>query len=50
MKMEEITDFNNPAEVDIIIEKMINTWNDKIASKYARKLNKIEAQTKRQKT
>jgi hypothetical protein len=28
MKMKEISDLNNHAEVDIIIEKIMNTWNE----------------------
>ena len=37
---------NNPAEADIIIEKIMNTWNDKIAPKYARKLDKMNVNEK----
>jgi tetratricopeptide (TPR) repeat protein len=46
MKMEEISDFNNPGEADIIIKKIMNAWNDKIASKYARKLDKMNVNEK----
>jgi len=46
MKMKEISDFNNPAEVDIIIEKIMNTWNDKIAPRYAQKLDKMNVNEK----
>jgi tetratricopeptide (TPR) repeat protein len=46
LKMEEISDLNNPAEADIIIEKIMNTWNDKIASKYAQKLDKMNVNEK----
>ncbi|MGC2684942.1 MAG: tetratricopeptide repeat protein, partial [Candidatus Nitrosopolaris sp.] len=41
MKMEEISDLNNPTDADTIIEKITNTWNDKIASRYAQKLDKM---------
>ena len=46
MKMEEISDLNNPAELDVITKKIMNTWNDKIASKYARKLDKMNVNEK----
>jgi tetratricopeptide (TPR) repeat protein len=46
MKMEEISDFNNPSDLDIIIEKIMNTWNDKIASRYAQKLDKMSVNEK----
>ena len=46
MKMEEISDFNNPAEEAGEIEKIMNTWNDKIASKYAGKLDKMNVNEK----
>ncbi len=46
MKMEEINDFNNPTDADIIIEKIMNTWNDKIASRYAQKLDRMNVNEK----
>ena len=46
IKMEEISDFSNPTDPDIIIEKIMNTWNDKIASRYAQKLDKMNASEK----
>jgi len=46
MKMKEISDLNNHAEVDIIIEKIMNTWNDKIAPRYAQKLDKMNVNEK----
>ena len=44
--MEEINDLNNPAELDVITKKIMNTRNDKIASKYARKLDKMNVNEK----
>jgi hypothetical protein len=46
MKMEEISDLNNPTDADTIIEKITNTWNDKIASRYAQKLDKMNVNEK----
>ena len=43
MKMEEISDFSNPTDPHIIMEKIMNTWNNKIASRYALKLDKMNA-------
>jgi tetratricopeptide (TPR) repeat protein len=46
MKMKEINEFNNTDDVDIVTEKIMNTWNNKIASKYARKLDKMNVNEK----
>jgi len=42
IKMEEISD-SNPTDQDIIMKKIMNTWNNKIASRYALKLDKMNA-------
>jgi tetratricopeptide (TPR) repeat protein len=46
MKMEEISDFKNVTDADIVLEKIMNTWNDKIASRYAQKLDRMKVNEK----
>ena len=46
MKMEEISDFKNGTDADMMLEKIMNTWNDKIASRYAQKLDRMNVNEK----
>jgi hypothetical protein len=46
MKMEEISDFKSETHPDIMLEKIMSTWNDKIVSRYAQKLNRMNVNEK----